>query len=54
MLHLLMEELELDREDVYELPALLDYTSLREIARLPLPALRYEPWTPAQPKALGG
>ena len=44
--------MKLDREDVYELPALLDYTGLREIAQLPLPPLRYEPWTPAQPKAL--
>jgi len=52
MLELLMEELKLDKEDVYELPALLDYTSLRELARLPMAPLRYEPWLPVQPKAL--
>ncbi|MFO1395261.1 MAG: polyphosphate kinase 1 [Steroidobacteraceae bacterium] len=35
--------------DVYELPGLLDYTSLFEIASLPMPELRDTPWTPMVP-----
>jgi polyphosphate kinase len=39
-------------EDVYEMPALLDYTTLFEIAALDMPELRDPPWTPLVPTAL--
>ncbi len=52
MLQFLIEELEITEEDVYELPAELDYTSLRTIAELPIPQLRYEPWSPIVPAVL--
>lgn len=52
MTQFLMEELELDESDTYLMPALLDYTDLRPITDLPLPALKYEPWTPVVPPRL--
>lgn len=52
MLDLLMRELELTSQDVYEMPALLDYTTLKDIARLPLAELHYAPFTPMAPRAL--
>jgi len=52
MLHFLVRELGLADEDVYEMPDELDYTALRPIGELNLPALRYEPWVPAVPPAL--
>ena len=52
MLDLLMRELELTSDDVYEMPALLDYTTLKDIARLPLGELHYEPFTPMTPRVL--
>ena len=52
MREFLMQELELTEDDIYEMPGLLDYTTLREVAELPVGALRYEPWTPQVPKAL--
>ncbi|MFO1407171.1 MAG: polyphosphate kinase 1 [Steroidobacteraceae bacterium] len=45
----LMERFDLRDADVYELPGLLDYTTLSEIASLPWPDLRYPPWTPMVP-----
>jgi polyphosphate kinase len=39
-------------EDVYEMPALLDYTTLFEIAGLEIEPLRDPPWTPLPPLAL--
>ena len=39
-------------EDIYEMSALLDYTTLFEIAELPLPELRDPPWTPLPPLGL--
>ncbi len=54
LLDFLKQELELTDNDVYEMPALLDYTSLRGIADLPIPELRWTPWTPAVPQALAG
>jgi polyphosphate kinase len=53
MLQLLREELELGEEDVYGLPAELDYTDLGCIASLNLSQLRYPPWIPQIPKPLG-
>lgn len=49
VLRLLMEELEIGAADVYEMPALLDYSGLDAVASLDLPHLRYEPWTPVTP-----
>jgi polyphosphate kinase len=49
----LMEQFALTREDVYEMPALLDYTTLFEIAELELEPLRDPLWTPLPPTGLG-
>jgi polyphosphate kinase len=47
-----MGELELSPDDVYEMPAELDYDDLRPVADLNRPDLRFEPWTPVPPPAL--
>lgn len=52
MLRFLMDELELTEDLVYELGGLLDYTDLKPILDLPLPQLKYEPWTPLVPPRL--
>ena len=39
-------------DDIYEMSALLDYTTLFEIAELPMPELRDPPWTPLPPLGL--
>ena len=44
---------QLSPADVYELGEELDYTSLFEIAGLPVPELHDEPWTPIAPPSLG-
>jgi polyphosphate kinase len=49
----LMEQFALTREDVYEMPALLDYTTLFEIAELEVEPLRDPLWTPLPPTGLG-
>ncbi len=46
MVDLLRDELELHEEDIYVTPGLLDYTSLFDIADLPLPHLKYSSWDP--------
>ncbi len=46
MVDLLKVELELDNEDVYQKAGLLNYSSLNEICELPLPHLKFPPWTP--------
>jgi polyphosphate kinase len=51
---LLLDELELGEADVYEMPGLLEYRSLAQIAALPCPALRHEPWRPVVPKRIRG
>jgi len=48
----LTEQFALTREDIYEMPALLDYTTLFEIAGLELEPLRDPPWTPLPPTGL--
>jgi len=48
----LAEQFELTRDDIYEMPALLDYTTLFEIADLEIEALRDPPWTPLPPTGL--
>lgn len=51
---ILMEALELGEEDVYSMPGLVEYRSLRDIASLPFAAFRYKPWTPLVPRRLQG
>lgn len=48
----LMDRFELTDNDVYDLPGLLDYTGLFQIAGLDLPALRDPHWTPLPPLRL--
>jgi polyphosphate kinase len=48
----LMDRFQLRDSDVYELSGLLDYTTLFEIASLPIPELRDPPWTPMIPLGL--
>jgi polyphosphate kinase len=48
----LSERFALSPEDVYEMPALLDYTTLFEIADLDVASLRDAPWTPLPPTGL--
>src|SRR5262245_1465978 len=50
----LQDRFELAPEDIYEMPELVDYTTLFEIAALPIPELRDPPWTPVAPAALSG
>lgn len=52
MLQFLMQELKLTEEDVYEMPAELDFNDLRPVTELNIPKLRYEPWTPVVPLPL--
>ena len=52
MLEFLGRELELTAEDIYEMPAEIDFDDLRMIAELNVPRLRYESWTPLVPPAL--
>src|SRR5262249_13423192 len=42
----------LGSEDIYEMPGLLDYTTLFEIAGLEMEELRDPPWTPLPPTGL--
>jgi polyphosphate kinase len=48
----LRERFALTAEDVYEMSALLDYTTLFEIAGLDIESLRDPPWTPLPPTGL--
>lgn len=52
ILRFLRSELELGADDVYAEPGeWIDYTTLRSIADLPRPALRWPPWVPVAPPA---
>jgi polyphosphate kinase len=48
----LRERFALTPDDIYEMPALLDYTTLFEIAGLEIAELRDPPWTPLPPIGL--
>jgi polyphosphate kinase len=48
----LKERFALTADDIYEMDALLDYTTLFEIAGLEIPELRDPPWTPLPPTGL--
>jgi polyphosphate kinase len=54
MLSYLKEELHVADEDCYEMSAELDYEDLKVVADLPVPTLKFEPWTPVTPKGLEG
>jgi polyphosphate kinase len=49
MVKFLIQELELSEDDVFQLPIELDFIELNAIADLPLPNLKFEPWTPMVP-----
>ena len=49
---LLMRELDLEPDDVYEVDGLLDMTDCHQIADLGPPALKYKPWEPIVPNRL--
>ena len=51
---LLVRELDLQAEDVYEGSGPLDHTALWQIYQLDRPELKDEPWAPVQPFRLGG
>jgi polyphosphate kinase len=54
VLQVLVRELELEPEDVYEVNRMLDLNGLSMLARLPRPDLKPEPWTPTtQPRLQG-
>ncbi len=53
-LQLLAAELGLESADFVPTPGLLNWASLNELAALPLPALRFKPWSPLTPAALAG
>jgi polyphosphate kinase len=52
ILQFVMNELELREEDVYEVAAELDYTTLKAIADLNRPSLKFDPWVPTTPPAI--
>jgi polyphosphate kinase len=52
MLQFLMNELELKEQDVYLLPEELDYTSLKTLADLNIPNLKFDSWVPTVPPLL--
>jgi polyphosphate kinase len=51
--NMLRERFDLSSADVYDLDEEVDYTTLFEIAGLPVPELRDAPWTPLVSPALG-
>ena len=51
LLNFLKKELQLQTEDIYELPSSLDYIFLKAIARQPVPNLKYLPFKPIVPSA---
>ncbi|MEM9915792.1 MAG: polyphosphate kinase 1 [Planctomycetota bacterium] len=53
MNHFLMQELGLQEDDVYQMPAELDYNDLWQVhGSVNRPELKYEPWTPMVPTRL--
>ncbi|QQE13753.1 polyphosphate kinase 1 [Planctomycetota bacterium] len=48
----LIQQLGLGKDDVYEMPSLLDYTDLWTIQGLNKPELKFKPWTPQTPPRL--
>ena len=54
MVRLILDELDLDDEDLYETDALLDYGILHGIADIDQPAHRFPAWSSKIPRALDG
>ncbi len=54
MLRLVLDELDLEEEDVYETDRLLDYGILNGVADIDQPDLRYDSWRPLIPRTLDG
>lgn len=52
LVQFLKDELELSENDIYEVSGLLDYTSLKPIAALNLPHLKFKFWDPQTPQVL--
>ncbi len=52
MLNYLMDEMGMDDEGAYAMPALLDFQDLRVLIKLPRPELRYPRWRPLPPPSL--
>lgn len=52
MLRFLVDELELQDSDVYQVGDILDYSALRPIVELPLEHLKYPPFSPIVPSRL--
>ena len=52
LLDYLKSELELEETLIFEMPALIDFSSLNGIASLNIPELKFPHWNPAVPKAL--
>jgi polyphosphate kinase len=52
ILRFLTEALELEEQDVYELPGELDYTDLMAVTDVNLPEHKNKPWTPTVPPRL--
>jgi len=48
----LVNELELQEDELYELPAEFDYSIFKPISDLPIAHLKYEPWIPVVPLTL--
>lgn len=53
MTNFLKESLEILDEDIYLMDFPIDYTILKSIVDLDLPALKFRPWSPIIPKAFG-
>jgi polyphosphate kinase len=54
ILRRLVDRLGLDAQDVYELPGLIEYNDLLEIADVDRPDLKEKPWKPLVPRRLSG
>ncbi len=54
MLRLVLDELDLEEDDVYETDRLLDYGILNGVADIDQPDLRFDSWRPLVPRALDG
>ena len=52
MLRLLLDELDLETEDVYETDQILDFGILNDIANLKIPELQFKKWRPVEPRGL--
>lgn len=54
MVKFLMDELDLNEDDIYEGPGMLDYADLAPVIDVPRADLKFEPYVPVVPNALAG